>query len=484
MRQVVLAAPVPQPNMTTMKPAIFLLLGVLCSGNAYAYLDPASGNALVSFLLALFGSAVFVLKSLFYKVFTQSSAEGRIDQGSGEERAMPLIFAEGRTYWTTFRPIVEELIRQKVHFRYVTLDVHDPGLTIDSEYMHSRRYAKTRLGFARMANLAAPVMLSTTPNIGSPGYPLARPAGVVKLVHVFHALVDVSCYRKGSLDFYDAVLMAAAHEETAIRQVEKARNLKPKELVAAGLPCLDDLNRQKLQIEQAAKQEKTRVTVLVAPSWGPKGCFSEYGTDFVQTLAAADYRVIVRLHPHSRIFEPESVETWRAQTRALENVVWDDNPFGAQAMGQADILISDASSIRFDFAFLYERPVISLPIARESRSIFESDYMPETWADTVSGQIGVIAKPEQLAAIDQLVAEAMDIFTPGKLGQLREQYIANFGNSAAVIAGYLRRQAEMLSTTPGERSLAEQVAAPEDEMTDLRDQLNQAQSNGFKATSE
>ena len=398
---------------------------------------------------------------------------------------MPLIFSEGKTYWTTFRPIVEEFINQKTHFRYVTLDVHDPGLTIDSEYMHAKRFSKNRLGFAKLAKLRSPVMLSTTPNIGSDEYPMKRPAGVQNLVHVFHAMVDLSCYRKGSLDFYDSVLMTGAHEKSSIRMVEKARNLKEKELIVAGLPCLDDLYRQKKELVfENRSDDKSFKTVLVAPSWGAKGCFSEYGTNFVKKLSKAGYHVIIRLHPHSYTFEPDAVERWQTQTENCQNVVWDDHTFGTQAMARADILISDASSIRFDFVFLYKKPVISLTISRQSRSIFEGDYIPETWADSMSDKIGSVVNKDNIHMIDQVVQETITGFSPTRLVDLRGRCVANFGNSAPAITAYLNRQAEILSLTPEQRSLKQQLDELKNEIIDLREQLNHVQSvtsgNKFK----
>jgi len=468
-----------------MKAAILLILGVVASNNAYAYIDPASGNALITFFIALFGSIVFFVKSIFYRIAARTSVAPASNSGAIDQHSMPIIFSEGKTYWTTFRPVVEEFIRQELHFRYISLDVHDPALMIDSVFMHSRRFSKNRLGFAKIANLTSPVMLSTTPNIGSAGYPIGRPTGVQNLVHVFHAMVDLSCYRKGSLDFYDSILMVGAHEESAIRRVEAARKLPAKTLVVAGLPCLDDLNRQRRELYvEAALDKDANKTILIAPSWGPKGCFSEYGTDFVKTLLVANYHVIIRLHPHSHIFEPESVDRWQAETRDCDNLVWDNNTFGTQAMARADILISDASSIRFDFAFLYKKPVISLLISRESRSIFESDYMSETWADRVSEEIGAVAGAGQLKAIDCLVQETIDNFTPERLGQLRERYVANFDNSASAIVEYLNQQAQTQSTAPDVRLLEEQVAALKAEVIELQDKLRQMEASEVKMVSE
>jgi hypothetical protein len=426
-----------------------LLVGTVLPDKAYAYLDPASGNALVSFFIALFGSAMFFGKTIFYKFFSSSNLKSNSETGNINTQCMPILFSEGQVYWTTFRPIVEEFIDKNIHFRYVSLDVHDPGLTIDSTYMHSTRFSKDRLGFAKLAKLKGPIMLSTTPNIGSEGYPMGRPAGVKSLVHIFHAMVDLSCYRKGSLDYYDSVLMTGEHEAASIRHVEAARNTKEKSLVVVGLPCLDDLFRQKEEMELERQPDVlASKTVLIAPSWGAKGCFSEYGTEFVKTLSEANYRVIIRVHPHSHVFEPESVERWKFQTSGLENVFWDEHVFGTQAMSQADILISDASSIRFDFAFLYLRPVISLEISRQSRSIFESDYMSETWADTMSEQLGAVVNSDNLDAIDQMVRETIENFTPSVLGALRNRYVANFGHSSSVIAEHLNKQAALLSMNP------------------------------------
>lgn len=451
----------------------FVIFLALFSHSSYAYLDPASGNAVASFFIALFGSVVFFLKSLFYKIVSRSGHRASVSSTSDQSSKTLIIFSEGKTYWTTFRPIVEDLLKRKIVFRYITLDVNDPALTIDSPFMQSKRVSKNKLGFAKIAQIQGPVMLSTTPNIGSPGYPLERPPGVVNLVHVFHAMVDLSCYRKGSLDFYDSVLLTGEHEVEAVRQVEMAREIaKPKKLVVAGLPCLDDLFRQKEELGSELNIQQQEIkTVLVAPSWGSKGCFSEYGTSFVQVLSRAGFSVIIRLHPHSVIFEPAAVERWRTETQELDNVVWDEQVFGTHAMSEADILISDASSIRFDFAFLYEKPVVSLEIPAQSRDVFESDYMTQTWADTMVNKIGTGAGAADISRIDEIVESTLKNFSPESLAGLREQYVANFTCSAAAITDYLIEQAELNSMSESDRANRERIKRLESQMEELKDQL-------------
>ncbi len=75
---------------------LVLLLTAMISENAYTYLDPASGNAIASFLIALYGSALFFLKSISYKIFSRSSPEVKLENRNNNEQLMPIIFSEGK----------------------------------------------------------------------------------------------------------------------------------------------------------------------------------------------------------------------------------------------------------------------------------------------------------------------------------------------------------------------------------------------------
>lgn len=152
-----------------------------------------------------------------------------------------VLFSEGKAYWGTFRPLVDELIKQKIHFRYRTLDLYDPALTIENPYMQSKRLSISSLSLTELAKIEAPIMISTTPNIGCDGYPLPKPKKVQNLVHVFHHVGDLSSYKRHSLDHYDSAILVGEFQTKSIRDIEKLRGLKPKKLMTLGLPYLDDL---------------------------------------------------------------------------------------------------------------------------------------------------------------------------------------------------------------------------------------------------
>ncbi len=404
----------------------------------FAYLDPGSGSALVGTLIAVAGAAMFSVKSFVYRLLRKEPLVKEIEPDIA-------IFSEGKNYWGTFHLLVEELITRKIHFAYYSLDLHDPALLIDSEYMHARLFDKNKsASFARLLKIKAKILLATTPNIGTPGYPLKRPAGVEKMAHVFHAFADISAYHIGSLDNYDIVLTVGSHQEKYIREVESKRGLPPKRLIPIGLPYFDEQFLKKQDMEAVSSQSRGRKTILVAPSWGAKGCLREYGMDFVIALANAGYCVIIRPHPQSFIAESDFISECQKKTEPYPNIVWDTETIGTKVMEASDMLISDTSSIRFDYAFLYGKPVITLNIPRTSQTEYEGVNMSEIWTDVAAPRLGRVLGKDDIGDIVGVVRSVLDIMsTSDEVIAFRAATITNLGTSAHAIAEFLVKEAEV-----------------------------------------
>ena len=377
---------------------------------------------------------MFSLKSLVYRLIRKKTDEDR--SGSLEPQDIA-IFSEGKNYWGTFQLIVEELLARKIHFSYYTMDLHDPALLIDSEFMHSRLFDQRKASsYHRLSHVRAKVLLATTPNIGTEGYPIQRSPGVARMIHVFHAFADCSAYHVGSLDHYDIVLTVGPHQEKPIREVEKARHLSPKTMIPVGLPYFD---AQYLSLETTEKPASEVPTILVAPSWGAKGCLTEYGIDFVIALAKANFRVIVRPHPQSYIAEPAFIADCQSKTSAFSNVTWDAETIGTASMMKSDLLISDTSSIRFDYAFLYGKPVITLDIPRGKQTEYEGQFQSEIWTDVAAGRLGRVLGHDDISALPDIVK---DILSTGSTSvrEFRDQTISNLGTSAKAIVDILMKE--------------------------------------------
>lgn len=390
------------------------------------YLDPGSGSALLGTVFALIGAAAFSLKSLFYRFVLRQKIT------KAEPCEDIAIFGEGKSYWSTFRPIIDELLKRKIPFSYYTLDVLDPALEIDDPLMYSRLLDKTGYTWTRkFAGIRAKVMLATTPNIGCVGYPLDRPRGVDRLVHVYHDPVGgAGYYMKGGLDRYDDIFMVGAHNEQPIRELEGKRNQSPKKLHLVGSPAVDVYLRELHDIELTDSLRDGRKTILVASSWGDKGLLKAYGCDFVKELLSAGYRVIVRPHPHSYNVEKEFVETCERKCVSW-GAEWDRKSVGLESMRISDLLVSDVSGIRFDFAYLFLKPVVSMKIQKGSVESFDASDLNTVFSDTVGNDLGLeIDSSEQVVDASRKLLAQNDFSE--RMRQWRDAHCANFGASAAI----------------------------------------------------
>lgn len=399
-----------------------------------AYLDPGSGSALVGTVIAVAGAALYSLKSFFYRLIRKETTI--------EVNPDIAIFSEGKNYWGTFKEIVEELITRKIHFAYYTMDLHDPALLIDSEYMHSHLFDKNKAAsFQKLAKVESKVMLATTPNIGTPGYPLARPRGVKTLIHVFHAFADISAYHIGSLDNYDIVMSVGPQQEKPIREVEEARRLNVKKIISIGLPYFD-AQYHNLKLSTCSVGSSHNKTILVAPSWGAKGLLKEYGVNFIIKLAEAGFDVIVRPHPQSYIAEAEFIASCKSETDKYSNIVWDSETVGTKSMIASDLLISDTSSIRFDYAFLYEKPVITLDIPHDKQLEYEGQFMSEIWTDSASRRLGRVLTHSDIDDIVSIVKGVLESGLNNDVRAFRDETISNLGISAKAIVNALIEEVE------------------------------------------
>lgn len=403
---------------------------VITSMPAYAYLDPGTGNILIYAIISILGSVFYVAKTINYKVMKALGLAKTADSnvtGHGDL----VLFSEGKSYWYTFKPVIEALIEKKQPFSYYSMDIEDPALIIENDYMNSRYVGSGVRAFAKVCSVRAKVMLATTPNIGTPGYPMPVPQYVDCLAHILHGAGDIGLYHKYSLDDHHAVLMMGDFSLATVRHLEKLRGLPEKECVSVGMPYLDELAKR-VEMKELPSQPPV---ILIAPSWGSKGCLSVWGADFIESLAKAGYQIIVRPHPHTIKTEQDLLEKVKKQLSPYANIRFDELPDGSKAMNEADLLISDKSGIRFDFAFLYQRPVITLDMAIPNPELYELSDLDYIWEDDIATQLGPVIQLNDMPDIVSITEKALNI-KPQQIKEIRDRDIAHFGHSGEVIADW------------------------------------------------
>ena len=410
---------------------LFFLLLLVLSKPAYAYLDPGSGNALIYVVISLAGAFLYSIKSLFYRLIGKRKIQ--TEQKDGKKL---VIFGENKNYWPVFKTTAERLMEQKVHFDYLTMDIDDPALTIESDYMQPKYIGSGTSAYYKMANLSADIMYTTTPNIGTPGYPIARSPNIKKIVFVGHVFGTIECVwlHKYACDKYDEIIASNDTVEERVRHLEKIRNLPQKEVCVCGCPYLDVLN-DKLKNVSAETDGKT---VLIGSSWGDKGCLNVYGIEFIERLAKAGYNVIVRPHPQSLIVETDMIKNYQEKLKKYENVSWSFDVDSIPVMAKSDIMISDVSGVRFDYFALLQRPVLVLEMPEIDLDAYDYGDLREIMAKFhPEEEMGAILTKDKIDQIENYVADLIKDQKSRNYQEIRDKYAFNFGCAGQIIADHL-----------------------------------------------
>lgn len=190
---------------------------------------------------------------------------------------------------------------------------------------------------------------------------------VHRRMNVFHGVagkydLDDPSHLPIGFDEWDRVLFVNADR---MQRYQNARILKPGAAVLVGYPKLDALVNGRLDAAAVHAQlglEMHRRTALYAPTWSPASSLNMAGETIIRSLADAGFNVIVK--PHDLSFDPDPKYSggidWRARLRAVERagrIIVAHDADASPLMAASDVLITDHSSIGFEFCLL-DRPVV------------------------------------------------------------------------------------------------------------------------------
>ena len=411
------------------------------------YIDPGTGSMLFTILVGALGAGIYSCRNLFVKL--RFILSGGKKSKAREDHIPIVIFSDSKRYWNTFEPICRELDKQGQPAVYMTMSSDDPGLKVEFKNIKSEFIGEGNGAFAKLNMLDADIVLSTTPGLDV--YQWKRSKNVKKYVHILHAANDVVAYRMFGLDYYDAVLLSGEYQKKQLRELEQQRNLPAKELPVIGLPYMDAMRNK---LDRAPAIQKKETTVLLAPSWGINSIFNRYGSRIFEALLKTDYHIIVRPHPQSFTSEKELLEKLQSEFPDSEQLEWNDDNDNFEVLRRSDLLISDFSGVIFDFALVFDKPVIYTDTPYDKEPYDASWLQEEMWTFTTLPKIGQKLTEENLADVQTLIEQCLNEEKYQKARDTaRSETWANIGEAASLCAEYLIQKEEKLRE---EAELAEQ----------------------------
>lgn len=411
------------------------------------YIDPGTGSMLFTILIGILGVAQYFLKNLWVKLRFFSHGGGGCTSLDKSVNKQPLvIFSDDKRYWSIFAPVIQKLDEAGFPVHYYTASEDDAAFCAPFSYMKAEFLGSGNRSFAKLRFLKAYIVLATTPGLDVLQW--KRSPEVDWYVHLPHMATDLASYRMFGLDYYDAILISGAYQEEQARELEALRGLPPKEIELVGIPYMDEMKRR---LEEAPPLAAHLRTVLLAPSWGPSSIFNRFGEAVIDHLLALDIHLIIRPHPQSFASERALMERLMKRYPASNRLEWNRDADNFEVLRRADILISDFSGVMFDFALVYDKPIIYTDTHFDP-SPYDAWWLDkELWKFRVLPWIGRKLTKETLGELGEMIENCIssDDFAKGR-EKAREECWAYQGESAARVAAYLMKKYEALKEKESE----------------------------------
>ena len=383
------------------------------------YIDPGTGGLLASLVVSFVLAIVFSLRKLFYKAIFLFA--GKKYQGSNEFEDELVFFSEGKNYWNVFKPVLDELIKQKQKFVYLTADKEDYGLQINSDFCTSHYLGNMNQSFLLLNRLKAKMCITTTPQLDILAW--KRSENVKHYCYLSHAPMDIHANKKFSFDYYDSVLCGNNYHIINLRQLERDRKSKKKVLVKTGCTYYDLVTEN---------NKGPRKYILISPTWGDRSFFSSNGELLIEELLKGGHSVLYRPHPQSWTSEKELLDAIIFKFEKNEFFQIDKTVDNAYALSNAKLMITDTTSgIICDAAFLHKIPIIAVYFKYDDGGYESSNIEKPESTKYLLDVIGRTISEQEIADINSIIKKVSEVKITK---EIIDKHIFNFQVAGKVAA--------------------------------------------------
>lgn len=148
--------------------------------------------------------------------------------------------------------------------------------------------------------------------------------------------------------------------------------------------------------------------ILVSPSWGKESLLSKYALKLLLPLAQSGLSLLIRPHPQSSISpsEASNLAYLKDALKAYKNVSWDSNVSNVPAFMYSDLMISDFSSVIFDYVCLQGKPVITIEDEMDLSGYDMADIpRDQIWTFKALKSIGKRIHPSEFNNLKEIILQ-------------------------------------------------------------------------------
>ena len=350
-----------------------------------------------------------------------------------------VFYSESNGFYKYYAGMIEYILKYtNIPIHYITSDPDDHIFKMAEDNDQIKPYyIDMQTLITLMMKMDADVVAMTMPDLETYQIKRSYVRKDIEYINLCHGIGSYNLtFRKGAVDHFDTVFLAGKHQVEEIRKQEAVYNLPPKTLLECGYPLLDDMRRD---YAASVHEEHDQKIILIAPSWHTGNIMESCLDEILEALKGENYRIIVRPHPqHVRHHGPE-LEALKLKYQLYPNIEIQTDFTSNSTVFEADLIISDWSSVAYEFAFTTCKPAlfVNTPMKVMNPEYQKIDTVPfDIWTRDVAGQS---IELEQISEVGTKVKYLLENSEKYKdtIEHLTEEYVYHLGDSAEVGARYI-----------------------------------------------
>ena len=219
---------------------------------------------------------------------------------------------------------------------------------------------------------------------------------------------------------------------------EQKFNFPKKEIVNSGYFFLDNIKRK------ANLKSKEKRNILFAPSWNynKSNLFDDYCIEIVSSLLSENFTLTLRPHSEHYTRSKKTINKIKDLFLNNQNFFLDKSYSNLKSLEKSEILITDNSSIVFEFILIFERPIIYIDYKDKVHNVSIDKISIKSIDDELKENFGNILNISDLKKLPELCENLLikNNLSSDSINSFTKKYLSNLNNSASFASNYLINQ--------------------------------------------
>ena len=351
-----------------------------------------------------------------------------------------VFYSESNGFYKYFKGIIEYLLEHtNITIHYITSDYNDNIFKMAEENNQIKAYyIDQKKLITLMMKMDADVVVMTMPDLENYHIKRSYIRKDIKYIFIPHGIDSINLtQRYKSINAYDIFFACGKYQRLEAEKTYELFNLDRK-VYNWGYSLLDDMIAE---YEKSKKSKKSKTKqILIAPSWQKDNICDLCLEELLDSLKKENnYEITVRPHPQEVRHMKEKFEALKEKYKGNKNIVIQTDFSANNTIFNADILITDWSSIGYEYAYTTKKPVIFIdtPMKIMNPNYKDIDVEPiNIWSRNI---IGKSLRTDQLNDINKVIKDFLnngDKYEK-KINEMLHDSIYNLGNSAEKGANYI-----------------------------------------------